>query len=111
MSAAAGRMANLIQDLLNLSRVSRAELAKQPVDMSEIARSVTTDLESHSPGRSVETSIQDRLATSTPTPRPAARRARQPARERLEVSPARRSIRAIEFGSTQAAGKTGLLRA
>jgi PAS domain S-box-containing protein len=104
MSAAAGRMANLIQDLLNLSRVSRAELAKQPVDMSEIARSVTTDLESHSPGRSVETTIQDHLLVHADP------RLLRVALDNLLGNAwkftGKKEHPRIEFGSTQAAGKT-----
>jgi light-regulated signal transduction histidine kinase (bacteriophytochrome) len=61
MSNAAERMANLIQDLLDLSRVSRAELKIQRVDMSEVARLVTADLRSQSPGRHVDVEIQDDL--------------------------------------------------
>ena len=61
MSAAAGRMANLIRDLLNLSRISRTELTRQLVDMSEIARSVTADLMARWPERNVDLKIEDRL--------------------------------------------------
>jgi len=61
MSAAATRMANLIQDLLNLSRISRAELRRQRVNMSEIARSVIGDLRAQSPGRHVEVAVEDNL--------------------------------------------------
>lgn len=61
MSAAAERMAHLIQDLLGLSRVSRAELSRQTVDMSEIARAVIAELRSQSPERVVVVEIQDRL--------------------------------------------------
>ncbi len=61
MSAAATRMANLIQDLLNLSRVSRAELKRQRVDMSELVRSSMEDLQSHWPDRKAEVKIEDHL--------------------------------------------------
>ena len=61
MGAAAVRMAGLIQDLLNLSRVSRAELAKQSVNISEVVHQVTADLRDQSPEREVEVRIQDHL--------------------------------------------------
>ena len=61
MSAAAVRMANLIQDLLSLSRISRAELTKQRVNISEVAQLVMADLRSQSPERNVEVRIEDHL--------------------------------------------------
>ncbi len=61
MSAAAERMANLIQDLLDLSRISRAELIRQPVDMSRLAHLVTDELRNQSPDRKVLVEIEDRL--------------------------------------------------
>jgi PAS domain S-box-containing protein len=61
MSSAADRMANLIQDLLDLSRISRAELTKQQVNMSEVASLVMDDLRSHLPEREVDARIQDHL--------------------------------------------------
>ncbi len=61
MSAAAERMANLIQDLLDLSRISRTELTRRPVNMSEIAHVVIADLRSQSPDRQVEVEIHDHL--------------------------------------------------
>jgi light-regulated signal transduction histidine kinase (bacteriophytochrome) len=50
-------MGQLIEDLLNLSRVSRVELALQDVDVSEIARQVAADLQQREPGRKVELAI------------------------------------------------------
>jgi light-regulated signal transduction histidine kinase (bacteriophytochrome) len=61
MSSAAERMANLIQDLLDLSRISRAELTRQRVNMSEVVRLVAADLRSNSPEREVEIRIQEDL--------------------------------------------------
>jgi light-regulated signal transduction histidine kinase (bacteriophytochrome) len=61
MSAAASRMGNLIRDLLNLSRISRAELKKQRVNMSELAHSAFADLQAHSPERQAELVIENRL--------------------------------------------------
>jgi light-regulated signal transduction histidine kinase (bacteriophytochrome) len=61
MSNAAVRMANLIQDLLDLSRVSRAELTKRTVNMSDVARLVNSELQNLSPDRKIEVRIQDQM--------------------------------------------------
>ena len=52
--AAAQRMAHLIDDLLGLSRVSRAELHRERVDLSVLAREVAVELQRSEPGRAVE---------------------------------------------------------
>ncbi len=57
--AASQRMAQLIDDLLNLSRVARNELSCKPVDMSELARSVIAVLRERDPGRSIEVRIAE----------------------------------------------------
>ncbi len=48
------RMGQLIDDLLNLSRVARAEIHRQTVDLSEIAHSILADLRQQEPGRQAE---------------------------------------------------------
>lgn len=53
----AQRMSDLIEDLLNLSQVSRAKLAIQPVDVGDIARQVVADLRLRDPDRVVDVSI------------------------------------------------------
>ena len=58
MSAAADRMGHLIHDLLELSRVSRTELLRQKVDMSEMARSGLAELQAQSPDRQVAVEIE-----------------------------------------------------
>ena len=52
------RMGELIDDLLELSRISRMELKLQPVQLSEIARVVTKRLEESDPSRKVEFVIE-----------------------------------------------------
>jgi signal transduction histidine kinase len=42
--SATQRMGSLIDDLLNLSRISRGELRREPVDITRLARSVAEDL-------------------------------------------------------------------
>ena len=51
------RMGQLIEDLLNLSKVSRGELARREVDVSELARQVVADVQSRDPQRQVEVSV------------------------------------------------------
>lgn len=60
--AASQRMAALIDDLLNLSRVTRAEMHREPVDLSALAASVVEDLRQAHPERAVEVAIQPNLA-------------------------------------------------
>jgi light-regulated signal transduction histidine kinase (bacteriophytochrome) len=52
-------MGQLIEDLLNLSKVSRGELARREVDVGELARQVVADVQSHEPERKVEVSVWD----------------------------------------------------
>jgi len=51
--AGARQMAELIDDLLKLSRVSRAEMAREPVDLSALARSIANELRAAAPERVV----------------------------------------------------------
>jgi len=52
--SATQRMAQLIDDMLNLSRVSRAEINMKQVDLSEIAISIANELHENQPEREVE---------------------------------------------------------
>lgn len=54
-------MSRLIDDLLSLARISRAELRRQRVDLSEIARSVAARLHNSQPERKVEFAIAEGL--------------------------------------------------
>jgi len=60
--SAARRMSELIDGLLALSRVGRAELSRAPVDLSALARDVAAELERAEPDRSVRVTIQEDLA-------------------------------------------------
>jgi light-regulated signal transduction histidine kinase (bacteriophytochrome) len=55
------RMAQLIDDLLNLSRVSRLEMNIQQVNLSEIARKLADNLKEIQPERRVEFIIQKEI--------------------------------------------------
>src|SRR5258707_15462920 len=57
--ASTQRMGQLIEDLLNLSKVSRGELARRDVDVGEIARQVVAEIQSREPERKVEVSVWD----------------------------------------------------
>jgi signal transduction histidine kinase len=48
------RMAELIEDLLNLSRVSTTGMQAERVDLSELAKTVASNLQSREPARQVE---------------------------------------------------------
>ena len=60
--SAAQKMANLIDDLLNLSRVSRTELSWEEVDLTELARNTVAELQVASPQRQVSVHIADNLS-------------------------------------------------
>ena len=53
------RMMQLIDDLLNLSRVTSGAMVRQPVDLSAIARAMCDELRSSSPQRNMECLIAD----------------------------------------------------
>jgi signal transduction histidine kinase len=63
VSTAALRMSDLIDDLLNLSRISRGSLSRATVDVSELARSVAADCE-RSHNRPVRLRIPDGLTAN-----------------------------------------------
>lgn len=66
--AAAQHMAKLIDDMLTLARVSRAELRRERVDLSAVVRGVAADLTRMDPARAVEFVIPDGLvADGDPT--------------------------------------------
>ncbi|KAB2349079.1 sensor histidine kinase [Actinomadura rudentiformis] len=62
IGAAADRMGGLIDDLLNLSRASRAELRRRPVDLTALAEQIADELSHADPDRKVELTVQRGLA-------------------------------------------------
>ncbi|WP_306533959.1 ATP-binding protein [Geobacter sp.] len=61
---AGDRMKELIDHLLELSRVSRGELVRQKVDLSAMAREVAAEFQGGDPGRSVTFRIADGIVVS-----------------------------------------------
>jgi two-component system, sensor histidine kinase and response regulator len=55
---ASQQMSQLIDDVLHLSRVTRADLREQDVDLSGLARSILTRLQESEPARKVEVKIR-----------------------------------------------------
>ncbi len=62
--AAAQRMAELIDDLINLSRVTRAEMRLEKVNLTDIALSIARELKEIQPDRKVEFLIADGIGAS-----------------------------------------------
>lgn len=58
IQAASHRMAELIDDLLELARVSRAEVSLEPVDLSAEAAAIAEEVRAGYPGRLVRVTVQ-----------------------------------------------------
>jgi len=56
---AAQRMGTLIEDLLDLSRVTRKEMAHERVNLSTMARDIVAELQARDPARAVDVTIAD----------------------------------------------------
>jgi PAS domain S-box-containing protein len=105
IEAASERMSSLIDRLLYLSRISRAEIDLQPVDLSAEAAEIAADLAAGEPDRTVRVDIEpgvvaraDRALIGTVV---------QNLVENAWKFTARRDDAAIEFGST--AGQNGMV--
>ncbi len=61
---ASQRMAQLIDDMLNLSRVTRAEMRREVVNLSQMARAVAAELRKTQPERRVEFHITEGIVTN-----------------------------------------------
>jgi signal transduction histidine kinase len=59
--AASQRMSRLIDDLLKLARLNRAEMRTQLVDLSRIASEITDELRETAPGRQVSVDVSSKL--------------------------------------------------
>jgi len=58
------RMGQLIDDLLNLARVSRGEILRQNVDLGDLAKSILDDLQKSNPGRHMKVTVAADLTVS-----------------------------------------------
>src|SRR5205085_4746120 len=58
------RMGQLIDDLLNLSRMTRCDIKREPVDLSALTYTITVELQNTAPTRPVEFVIAPGLATN-----------------------------------------------
>src|SRR6202035_935325 len=61
---AAQHMATLIDNMLNLSRVTRSAIRRESLDLSAIAKSVAAELQEAEPGRQVEFVIENDLTAT-----------------------------------------------
>jgi len=62
VTASTKRMSELIDDLLDLSRVTRATLKRGPVDLTALARRVAEELRRRNPERQCRVEVQDGMA-------------------------------------------------
>jgi PAS domain S-box-containing protein len=56
------RMGQLIDDLLNLSRLTRQEMSREPVDLSAMAERLLAELRERDPGRAVTVAVEPGLS-------------------------------------------------
>ncbi len=100
----AQRMATLIDDLLALSRITRAEIDRKPINLTEMAQSVAHDLSLQDAARKVEFAIAPGLETEADS------RLMRTVLENLLGNAwkftSRRAQARIEFGRTNAQGTT-----
>ncbi|MBX3191580.1 MAG: response regulator [Labilithrix sp.] len=59
--AAAKRMSALIEDLLKLSRLTRVQIERTRVDLTDIARSIVDDLRAATPSREIDVVVEEGL--------------------------------------------------
>lgn len=64
ISAAIKRMEHLIEGLLRLSRLSRAELHREPVDLGAMVREIAEELRKSHPGRPVAVLVADDIGVT-----------------------------------------------
>lgn len=101
--AATQRMSTLIEDLLNLSRITRSEMTMEKVDLTQIVRSVINELQNAQPQRHINIRIAEGLEDTADS------RLISIALENLMNNAwkftAKKSEAVIEFASTRKGGK------
>jgi PAS domain S-box-containing protein len=100
IQAASERMARLIDDLLQLARVSRSQMNLGPVDLSAEFAAVAGELRAAEPGRRIQIMIQDSVQVTAD--RGLIRTVVQNLAENAWKFTARRQDAIIEFGSMPA---------
>jgi PAS domain S-box-containing protein len=100
IQAASEQMALLIEDLLHLSHVARAEMRVGPVDLSAEVASIVADLKARDPRRKVRFAIQDGVRAVAD--RTLLRTVLQNLVENAWKFTSRRDDAIIEFGTTSA---------
>ena len=65
---ASRRMTEMINGMLNLSRLTRGEIRRETVDLGEMAREVAGEIASYQPGRKVDVAIADGMEVSADPP-------------------------------------------
>ena len=61
IQGAAQRMNGMLESMLSLARISQHELAKEPVNLSQMALAIAKELQQQAPGRRAEFSIEPEL--------------------------------------------------
>jgi PAS domain S-box-containing protein len=108
ISAASQRMGQLIDGLLNLSRIPRAEMRQETVDLSAMVRAIAADLTANEPERNVTFDIQPGLLA-----RGDARLLRSALENLIRNAwkfTGKKTAARIEFGRTQQAGTIYFVR-
>jgi signal transduction histidine kinase len=59
ISSSSKRVCELADELLNLARLSRAEVRRQRLDLSSMVRGIVADITSREPGRTVEVTVAE----------------------------------------------------
>jgi signal transduction histidine kinase len=101
---AAHRMARLIDDLMELARVSRTDIRREDVNLSEIVESIVKDLRGRDPQRNVELTVAPGLHAQGDAQ--LIRIALQNLLENAWKFTGKRPRAVIEFGAASANGRT-----
>jgi len=65
--ASSQRMGELIDDLLSLSRVTRSEMRREEIDLSQMVKSIAAELQKREPEREVQFEVQEGLTVTGDT--------------------------------------------